>query len=65
MNCPIPAAPIAKRITPAASVATSSPPRPNRAAMGARITTKAAVGPDTWTADPPSSATTKPATMAV
>jgi len=65
MNCPMPAAPITKRITPATRVATSRPPRPNRAAMGARITTKAAVGPETWTADPPRSAMTKPATIAV
>jgi hypothetical protein len=34
-------------------------------AIGARITTNAAVGPETCTRDPPSSAITKPPTIAV
>ena len=65
MNWPIRAAPMAKRIRPAARVARSSPPRPKRVAIGARTTTKAAVGPETWTGEPPSSAMMKPATIAV
>ena len=53
------------RIPPAIHVAITRPPRPKRAAIGARRTTKAAVGPDTWTIEPPSAAITAPATMAV
>jgi hypothetical protein len=37
--------PIAIRIIPAIIVASSRPPRPKRVAIGARMTTKAAVGP--------------------
>ena len=50
---------------PASSVATSRPPTPNWVAMGASTTTKAAVGPETCTREPPSTAMTAPATMAV
>ncbi len=46
-------------------VASISPPTPKRFEMGARITTKAAVGPDTCTRDPPSRAMIPPPTIAV
>ena len=52
-------------MNPAMSVAVSSPCRPNSAMIGARITTNAAVGPETCTREPPSSAMTPPAIMAV
>jgi hypothetical protein len=58
-------APIARRMSPAITEARSSPARPRREAIGASTTTKAAVGPVTWVIDPPSSATSAPATMAV
>ena len=57
--------PIATSITPASSPEISRPARPYLAWMGARMTMKAAVGPLTCVREPPSSATTKPATMAV
>jgi hypothetical protein len=57
--------PMSMRMIPAIRVATTSPPTPNRAEIGARSTTKAAVGPETWTMEPPSAAITAPATMAV
>ena len=38
---------------------------PKRETIGARITTKAAVGPVTWNREPPRSGTKSPATMAV
>jgi hypothetical protein len=51
--------------TPAIALASSNPPMPKREAIGARITTNAAVGPDTWTREPPSRAMIRPPTMAV
>ena len=59
------ATPIANRRTPANSPAVSSPASPSRDTMGARITTNAAVGPVTWNFEPPASAVTMPATIAV
>ena len=50
---------------PAIMVASIRPPRPNCAVIGARTTTKAAVGPETCTREPPSAAITAPATIAV
>ena len=41
------ASPISSRNTPEISVATSRPARPNCCETGYRITTKAAVGPET------------------
>lgn len=38
---------------------------PNCEEIGASSTTNAAVGPETWTREPPSSAVTAPATTAV
>ena len=38
---------------------------PNRETTGARMTTKAAVGPVTWKREPPRSGTTSPAMIAV
>ncbi len=57
--------PIATRSTPAIPPATNRPSRPWRTRMGARITTNAAVGPLTWKREPPRTATTRPATIAV
>lgn len=57
--------PIATRMKPAITVASISPPSPYCDAMGARMTMKAAVGPVTCAREPPRSATTPPATMAV
>ena len=57
--------PMAKRMAPAMSVASSRPPTPKRWEMGARITTNAAVGPDTCTREPPRRGMRPPATMAV
>ena len=65
MKRPIRMTPIANRMTPAIRVAISRPPAPNRAEMGASTTTNAAVGPDTWTREPPRRAMRAPATMAV
>ena len=42
-----------------------SPARPKRAYSGASTTMKAAVGPATWTRDPPRSAVKNPAMIAV
>jgi len=50
---------------PAITEASSRPASPSRVAMGARTTTNAAVGPVTWVVEPPSTATSAPATMAV
>jgi hypothetical protein len=47
------------------SPAVSSPARPCCAAIGARMTTKAAVGPVIWNFDPPVRAATAPPTIAV
>ena len=57
--------PIVTSKRPAMTPATRSPAIPKRTTMGARITTKAAVGPVTWNRDPPRSGTTMPATIAV
>lgn len=57
--------PIATRSRPAISPAVSKPLAPYLAVMGARMTMNAAVGPVTWCFEPPVSATTMPATMAV
>lgn len=65
MSLPSRAIPMKINMRPAMSVATRSPPSPYSEAMGARMTTKAAVGPVTWTRDPPRSAATAPPTMAV
>jgi hypothetical protein len=62
---PMPLTPIRTRRTPAIAVATSRPPSPNRDATGTSTATKAAVGPVTWTRDPPRRAVTVPATIAV
>jgi len=62
---PMPVAPSAIRIRPAMAVARRRPPRPKRAEMGTRIATKAAVGPETCTRDPPSSPISAPPTIAV
>ena len=59
------AAPIATSSIPAMRPAVSSPERPKRDTIGARTTTKAAVGPVTWNFDPPVNAATVPATTAV
>jgi hypothetical protein len=59
------ARPIAIKSRPAISVARSKPPKPKRRAIGERMTTKAAVGPETWTRDPPRRAMSAPATIAV
>jgi len=65
MSRPIRRAPIARRMRPAITEASSSPARPSRLAIGASTTTNAAVGPVTCVIEPPRSATTAPATMAV
>ena len=52
-------------MSPAIRVAMRSPPTPNRCTTGTSTTTNAAVGPDTWTREPPSAAITAPATIAV
>ena len=65
MSLPRRASPITSRITPAISPAVRRPPMPYSREMGARMTMNAAVGPVTWCFDPPSSATMKPATIAV
>ena len=57
--------PIATSSIPAMRPAVSSPERPKRDTIGARTTTKAAVGPVTWNFDPPVNAATVPATTAV
>jgi len=62
---PRPAIPINTRSTPAIIEAISSPARPKRAAIGDKITTKAAVGPDTLAREPPNNAVSPPATIAV
>ena len=59
------ARPIAVSSTPAISVASIRPPGPKRSTTGSRITTNAAVGPDTCTREPPSAPITAPATIAV
>ncbi len=51
--------------SPAITEANSSPARPYCWAMGKRITTKAAVGPDTLKREPPARAIRKPAMTAV
>ena len=51
--------------TPAMSVTTATAPTPCFATIGARTTTMAPVGPDTWTCEPPNTAATSPATIAV
>jgi hypothetical protein len=53
------------RIMPASSPLSSNPPRPNLAVIGTRMTTNAAVGPETLKREPPLSEMTMPATMAV
>jgi hypothetical protein len=53
------------KIAPAIALASARPCRPKRAETGVRITTNAAVGPETWTREPPSSAAKAPATIAV
>ena len=65
MSRPRRIAPIATSRTPAMRPAVSSPERPYLVTIGARMTMNAAVGPVTWCFEPPSSATTKPATIAV
>jgi hypothetical protein len=62
---PMRSMPMANSNTPAISVASASPPMPKRCEIGDRITTKAAVGPDTWNREPPSSGIRPPATIAV
>ena len=61
MTAPSRASPISTSITPAISVAISSPLTPNCATTPARITMKAPVGPAIWIREPPSSATATPA----
>ena len=56
---------IEMRRSPASTEATSKPPRPKRWATGESTTTNAAVGPETWTREPPRRAMSAPATMAV
>src|SRR5690606_32891312 len=65
ITAPRRASPIATRITPAISVATSRPPTPNCATTLARITMKAPVGPAIWMREPPNSATAAPAMIEV
>ena len=65
MSPPMRTAPSTSRRMPAMRVATISPPMPNSAEIGARSTTKAAVGPETWKREPPRTAMAPPATMAV
>ncbi len=48
------------KITPAIAVHNSRPPTPNCWVMGSKMTTNAAVGPDTLKRDPPKSAITEP-----
>jgi hypothetical protein len=62
---PIPVAPSTMRMIPAITVARRRPPMPKRDEMGTRMATKAAVGPETWTREPPRSAITAPPTIAV
>jgi hypothetical protein len=50
---------------PAMMVAMNRPPMPYCWTIGSRMTTKAAVGPDTLNRDPPVNAMTTPATIAV
>jgi hypothetical protein len=57
--------PIRMSISPASRPDSSRPFMPCLAKMGARMTMNAAVGPVTCVREPPSSATTKPATIAV
>ncbi|MNC90583.1 hypothetical protein D3C83_66970 [compost metagenome] len=54
------ASPSASSRRPAIPVASSSPPSPNCAEIGASTTTKAAVGPETWKREPPSAEIRKP-----
>jgi hypothetical protein len=53
------------RMIPAMNVASIRPPTPKRCETGARSTTKAAVGPETFVRAPPSAAITAPATIEV
>ena len=64
-NRPSRAAPIPTSRRPAIRPAVSSPESPKRETIGARTTTKAAVGPVTWNFEPPVRAATEPATIAV
>jgi len=57
--------PMKRRRKAASVVASIKPPGLCSATTGARITTKAAVGPATCTREPPVSAMTPPATIAV
>jgi hypothetical protein len=57
--------PIANRRRPAIRLARRSPPTPKVCEIGARITTKAAVGQGTCTREPPRSGMRPPATIAV
>jgi len=47
------------------ALASGRAPSPKRAAIGESTTTNAAVGPDTWKREPPSSEIAPPATIAV
>lgn len=59
------ASPSRNRIAPAIIVASINPPGPCCWTIGTRTTTNAAVGPLTWTREPPTTAVTAPATIAV
>ena len=65
MSVPRRSAPMMMSSAPAMTVAAMSPSMPSVATMPATMVANAAVGPEIWTGLPPSSAMTKPATMAV
>jgi hypothetical protein len=59
------ATPMTIRITPAIAVASSSPARPNLVVIGTSNATNAAVGPLTFSREPPNNAHSVPATIDV
>jgi hypothetical protein len=65
INRPRRSSPMPTRMSPAIRPEVSRPGRPKRVWIGASTTMNAAVGPVTWVREPPSSATTVPATIAV
>src|SRR3954452_18941173 len=62
---PTPAAAMPTSTTPATTPTTSTPCAPYRATIGTSTTVIAPVGPDTWTCEPPNTAATRPAMIAV
>ena len=62
---PRPNSPMARTMPPAMIATGTTADAPNRATIGSSTTVIAPVGPETWKLDPPKTAATKPATIAV